>query len=62
MELGAGSALETLDRIGDDIAFDTTVGWCVRDGQPLATSVGAPTLRLGLTTVAGPKEAGRRRG
>jgi TldD protein len=62
MELGAGSALETLDRIGDDIAFDTTVGRCVRDGQPLATSVGAPTLRLGLTTVAGPKEAGRRRG
>jgi predicted Zn-dependent protease len=62
MELRGGSALETLDRVGDDIAFDTTVGSCVRDGQPLPTSVGAPTFRVGLTTVAGPKIAGWRRG
>jgi TldD protein len=44
-------ALSTLDRIASDLAFDTCIGSCLRDGQPLATSVGAPTFRTGLTTV-----------
>ena len=42
-----------LDRIGDDLTFDGCVGVCVREGQALATTVGAPTFRLGLVTVAG---------
>ena len=45
--------LALLDRIADDLAFDSCIGVCVREGQALATSVGAPTFRLGLVTVAG---------
>jgi TldD protein len=43
-------ALARIDRIANDLAFDTCIGACVRDGQPLAMSVGAPTCRLGLIT------------
>ena len=45
--------LSSLDRIANDLAFDVCVGSCLRDGQPLATSVGAPTFRVGLATVVG---------
>ncbi|HET9298872.1 MAG TPA: metallopeptidase TldD-related protein [Candidatus Polarisedimenticolaceae bacterium] len=45
--------LVTLDRIADDLAFDACVGVCVREGQALASTVGAPTFRLGLVTVKG---------
>jgi TldD protein len=41
-------SLPSLDAIGDDLAFDRCVGSCVRDGQPVAVSVGAPTIRLGV--------------
>ncbi len=44
-------ALASLDRIASDLSFDTCIGSCVRDGQALATSVGAPTFRIGLTKV-----------
>ncbi len=44
-------ALSSFERIASDLAFDTCIGSCMRDGQPLATSVGAPTFRIGLTTV-----------
>jgi len=40
-----------IDRIANDLAFDTCVGSCVRDGQPLAISVGAPTIRIGMVNV-----------
>jgi TldD protein len=43
-------ALSTMDRVANDVAFDTCVGTCVREGQALATSVGAPTFRIGLTS------------
>lgn len=45
--------LLTLDRIADDLTFDVCVGVCVREGQAMASSVGAPTFRLGLVTVTG---------
>jgi predicted Zn-dependent protease len=45
------SALAGMDRVADDLAFDTCVGSCVRDGQPLAISVGAPTICTGRTRV-----------
>jgi predicted Zn-dependent protease len=43
--------LLSLDRIADDLTFDACVGVCVREGQAMASSVGAPTYRLGLVTV-----------
>jgi TldD protein len=46
-------ALASMDRIGDDLQFDRCVGVCHRDGQPLAISVGAPTIWIGLATVNG---------
>ena len=48
IELEAIDALSSMDRVGDDLVFDTCVGSCVRAGQPLAVSVGAPTVRIGL--------------
>ncbi len=44
-------ALASIERVATDLAFDTCIGSCIRDGQPLVTSVGAPTFRIGLTTV-----------
>jgi len=46
------AALSNLGQVGDDLAFDTCVGSCHRDGQAMAVSVGAPTICIGLTTVA----------
>lgn len=45
------TALATLDRVASDLAFDSCVGSCVRAGQAMATSVGAPTFRIGLAKV-----------
>jgi TldD protein len=45
------NALSGMDRVADDLAFDTCVGSCIRLGQPLATSVGAPTICAGRTWV-----------
>jgi predicted Zn-dependent protease len=39
--------------IGDDLAFDTCVGSCHKEGQPLVVSVGAPTIWTGVTRVRG---------
>jgi len=36
--------------VADDLEFDRCVGSCHRDGQPLAISVGAPTICIGLVT------------
>lgn len=44
-------ALEQIDRVAEDLEFDTCVGSCHRDGQPLAISVGAPTIRIGVSWV-----------
>jgi len=38
-------------RVADDLAFDTCIGSCHRDGQTLITSVGAPTVRIGMAGV-----------
>lgn len=51
LEISLDAGLASLDRIGDDLAFDPCIGSCVRDGQALATSVGAPTCRLGVARV-----------
>jgi TldD protein len=44
-------ALPTLTHVARDLAFDTCVGSCLRDGQALPTSVGAPTFRIGMGKV-----------
>jgi TldD protein len=46
-------ALPTMNRIAGDLVFDTCIGSCHREGQPLATSVGAPTFWIGLGAVCG---------
>jgi TldD protein len=51
LEVHSATALASLDRVACDLAFDTCVGTCLRDGQPLVTSVGGPTFRLGVATV-----------
>jgi TldD protein len=37
--------------VGDDLEFDASPGSCHRDGQTLITSVGAPTVCLGMVGV-----------
>jgi TldD protein len=51
MEIDGLEMWTSIDRVAHDLAFDTCVGSCVRDGQPLAVSVGAPTIRIGVVTV-----------
>jgi TldD protein len=43
--------LATLGQPADDLQFDTCLGTCLKEQQPLAVSVGAPTVRLGVATV-----------
>jgi TldD protein len=51
LRVDSRSALAGIEEIGSDLTFDTCIGSCVRDGQPLVTSVGAPTFRIGLARV-----------
>ena len=51
LETHAPQGLAAIDGIGDDLAFDHCIGLCHRDGQPLSTSVGAPTICTRLMTV-----------
>jgi TldD protein len=51
LELDGRESWRSIDRVGHDLAFDRCIGSCMRDGQPLAVSVGAPTIRIGVTRV-----------
>jgi TldD protein len=51
LELDGRDSWRSIDRVAHDLAFDTCVGSCMRDGQPLAVSVGAPTIRIGVARV-----------
>jgi len=53
LHVEGATALASMNRIGNDLQFDRCVGVCHRDGQPLAISVGAPTIWIGLATVNG---------
>ena len=46
-------ALTRVRAIGDDMALDTGVGTCGKDGQSVPVGVGQPTLRLDGITVGG---------
>jgi predicted Zn-dependent protease len=51
LELDGYESWRSIDRVAHDLVFDTCIGSCVRDGQPLAVSVGAPTIRIGVARV-----------
>jgi TldD protein len=51
LELDGVESWRSIDRVAHDLMFDTCIGSCVRDGQPLAVSVGGPTIRIGVVTV-----------
>lgn len=51
VRIDAKSALAAMNHVGNDLAFDTCIGSCLRDGQAIAISVGAPTFCIGLASV-----------
>jgi len=51
MEINGAESWESIDRVAHDLTFDTCIGSCLRDGQPMAVSVGAPTIRIGVVRV-----------
>jgi len=48
----------SIDAIASEIAFDACIGSCLRAGQPLSTSVGAPTFRLGSIQIEPARDPG----
>jgi TldD protein len=46
-------ALTRVSLIGDDLALDTGVGTCGKEGQSVPVGVGQPTLRIDGLTVGG---------
>ena len=53
--VGSGpEALKKITLIGNDLALDSGVGSCGKDGQSVPVGVGQPTLRIGGLTVGGP--------
>jgi TldD protein len=45
--------LQKVSRVGNDLALDTGVGVCGKDGQSVPVGVGQPTLRIDGITVGG---------
>jgi TldD protein len=52
LELDGPEAWRSIDRVAGDLVFDACIGSCVREGQPMAVSVGAPTIRIGVVRVS----------
>ncbi|CAL4323053.1 Metalloprotease TldD [Buchnera aphidicola (Thelaxes suberi)] len=53
-----GSGIEVMNKIsmvGNDLALDSGVGICVKEGQSIPVGVGQPTLRIDSLTVGGTK-------
>ena len=54
MLIGDGPAvLQKISMVGNDLAFDTGVGTCGKDGQSVPVGVGQPTLKIDELTVGG---------
>jgi TldD protein len=54
MLIGDGpSALTRISAIGDDLALDSGIGTCGKNGQGVPVGVGQPTMRIGGLTVGG---------
>ena len=52
-------ALTRVSAIGNDMALDTGVGVCGKDGQSVPVGVGQPTLRIDAMTVGGTNAGSR---
>jgi TldD protein len=46
-------AMKRVSMIGNDLALDTGVGVCGKEGQSVPVGVGQPTLRIDGLTVGG---------
>ena len=54
MLIGDGpQALTRISMIGNDLALDTGVGTCGKEGQSVPVGVGQPTLKIDELTVGG---------
>ena len=52
--IGSGpEAMQQVSMVADDLALDTGVGTCGKDGQSVPVGVGQPTLRIDGLTVGG---------
>ena len=52
--IGNGPEVMTrISMVGDDLALDTGVGTCGKDGQSVPVGVGQPTLKIDQLTVGG---------
>jgi TldD protein len=52
--IGSGpEAMSRIGMIGDDLALDSGVGTCGKEGQSVPVGVGMPTLRIDGLTVGG---------
>ena len=52
--IGSGpEAMKRISMIGNDMALDTGMGMCGKNGQSLPVGVGQPTLRMNAVTVGG---------
>jgi TldD protein len=55
--IGNGPAvMKTISMIGNDLALDTGVGVCGKEGQSIPVGVGQPTLKIDALTVGGTKK------
>ena len=52
--IGSGpEAMQTISMVGNDMALDSGVGVCGKDGQSVPVGVGQPTLKMDALTVGG---------
>ena len=45
--------LKQVSMVGNDLALDSGIGFCGKDGQTVPVGVGQPTLKLDKITVGG---------